>query len=174
VAGVEWVVLTNGDEYRIYNSHAIVPVEDKVFRTIRISDEQSRPDETLAVLSKEHMKDNWIDVLWKTKFVDRQIRAALDAVFGPEPDQALIRLLSRRIPTLSQGDIKAGLGRLGCDWIFPRDRTSALQNHHLNRPARLRSSGASSARRRANRHALAGRFGSEPDYVGPDQAIARS
>ena len=33
VAGVEWVVLTNGDEYRIYNSHATVPVEQKVFRT---------------------------------------------------------------------------------------------------------------------------------------------
>jgi hypothetical protein len=33
VAGVEWVVLTNGDEYRIYNSHAPVPVQDKLFRT---------------------------------------------------------------------------------------------------------------------------------------------
>lgn len=29
VAGVEWVVLTDGDQYRIYNSHATVPVEQK-------------------------------------------------------------------------------------------------------------------------------------------------
>jgi len=28
VAGVEWVVLTNGDDYRVYNAHAPVPVEE--------------------------------------------------------------------------------------------------------------------------------------------------
>lgn len=119
VAGVEWVVLTNGDEYRIYNSHATVPVEDKIFRAIRITDEQSRPDEQLAVLSKARMQDNWIDVLWKTHFIDRQIRAALESMFGSEPDPAFIRLLSRRLPNLSQGDIKAGLGRLRARLDFP-------------------------------------------------------
>jgi hypothetical protein len=119
VAGVEWVVLTNGDEYRIYNSHATVPVEDKIFRAIRISDEQSRPDELLMVLSKARMQDNWIDVLWKTHFIDRQIRAALEVLFGSDPDPAFIRLLSRRLPALSQGDIKAGLARLRARLDFP-------------------------------------------------------
>ncbi len=65
VAGVEWVVLTNGDECRIYNSHATVPVEQKIFRTIRITDEDERAGETLVVLSKERMQENWIDVLWR-------------------------------------------------------------------------------------------------------------
>jgi hypothetical protein len=37
-AGVEWCVLTNGDEYRIYNSHAPVEVEQKLFRSVRVSD----------------------------------------------------------------------------------------------------------------------------------------
>ena len=32
VAGVEWVVLTDGNEYRIYNSHATVPVEEKLLK----------------------------------------------------------------------------------------------------------------------------------------------
>ena len=32
-AGVEWVVLTNGDEYRIYNAHAPVAFEGKLFRS---------------------------------------------------------------------------------------------------------------------------------------------
>ena len=49
-AGVEWVVLTDGDEYRLYNSHATVPVEEKLFRTIRISDPATRPAETLDLL----------------------------------------------------------------------------------------------------------------------------
>jgi hypothetical protein len=38
VAGVEWVALTDGNEWRIYNSHATVPVEQKLFRVVRIAD----------------------------------------------------------------------------------------------------------------------------------------
>lgn len=38
VVGVRWCVLTNGDEYRIYNSHAAVDVEQKLFRSVRTSD----------------------------------------------------------------------------------------------------------------------------------------
>src|SRR5688572_12418857 len=37
VVGVEWCVLTNGDEYRLYNAHAPVDVEQKLFRVVRIS-----------------------------------------------------------------------------------------------------------------------------------------
>ena len=37
VAGVEWVILTNGDGYRIYNSHASVALDDKLFRSVQIS-----------------------------------------------------------------------------------------------------------------------------------------
>jgi hypothetical protein len=39
VAGVEWIVLTNGDEYRIYNALAKVHVEKKLFRECRLSQE---------------------------------------------------------------------------------------------------------------------------------------
>jgi hypothetical protein len=35
VAGVKWVVLTDGDEYRLYNAYAEGPVEDKIFRKFR-------------------------------------------------------------------------------------------------------------------------------------------
>src|SRR5918998_5131173 len=38
VVGVEWCVLTNGDEYRLYNAHAPVDVEQKLFRVVRISE----------------------------------------------------------------------------------------------------------------------------------------
>ena len=31
VAGVEWVVLADGNEYRIYNTHVPVPVAEKLF-----------------------------------------------------------------------------------------------------------------------------------------------
>src|SRR5688572_8395811 len=47
VSGVEWVVLTDGDEYRLYNAHAPVPIEEKLFRAVRISDDGSPTAVTL-------------------------------------------------------------------------------------------------------------------------------
>ena len=41
VAGVEWVVLTDGNEYRIYNTHAPVPVAEKLFHTVRVTDDDA-------------------------------------------------------------------------------------------------------------------------------------
>jgi hypothetical protein len=63
VAGVEWVVLTNGDEYRIYNSHAAVPVEEKLFRTIRLTDDRTDTAEALDVLSRHRTEDHLIGSL---------------------------------------------------------------------------------------------------------------
>jgi hypothetical protein len=37
-AGVEWVVLTNGNEYRIYNACARLPFDQKLFRKVRLSE----------------------------------------------------------------------------------------------------------------------------------------
>src|SRR5215207_2707296 len=77
VAGVEWVVLTNGDEYRIYNSHAAVPVEEKLFRTIRLTYDGSDAAEALEVLSKHRTEEDWIGTLWKAHFIDRRMRSTL-------------------------------------------------------------------------------------------------
>jgi predicted type IV restriction endonuclease len=114
VAGVEWVVLTDGDEYRIYNSHATVPVDEKLFRKIRITDEDTRPEETLWLLSKEKMKERQINRMWDAHFIDRQVQSALQQMFASdhEPDVSLVRLLNKRIANLSAGEIKLGLRRL--------------------------------------------------------------
>jgi len=118
-AGVEWVVLTDGNEYRIYNSHAAVPVEQKLFRRIVVADQSTRPQETLALLSKAQMADHLIDELWKAHFIDRQIRAALEGMFGTEPDPSLVRLIRSRIPALTPTEVRAGLGRLRATFDFP-------------------------------------------------------
>ncbi len=118
-AGVEWVALTDGNEYRIYNSHAAVPVEQKLFRRVLVADPATRPQDTLALLSKAQMADHLIDELWKAHFIDRQIRATLEGLFGPEPDPSLVRLIRSRIPALSPAEIRAGLGRLRATFDFP-------------------------------------------------------
>ncbi len=118
-AGVEWVALTDGNEYRLYNSHATVPVEQKLFRTIRIADPDSRPAETLALLSKAQLQDHLIDQYWKSEFVDRQLGDALRVLFAGEPDPAVVRLVHGRVPSLSLSDVRASLGRLRASFDFP-------------------------------------------------------
>src|SRR5262249_26254333 len=111
VAGVRWVVLTNGDEYRLYNAHAGVPVEEKLFRRIQVSSDSSEARATLALLSKESISE--LESLWQEDFVDRQVRSAVDSLFLPEADDGLVRLLRRRLPAeLSAKQIRAALGRL--------------------------------------------------------------
>jgi hypothetical protein len=127
MAGVAWVLLTNGDEYRIYNTHARVPMEEKLFRAVRLTDEDPRTEGTLDVLAKERVRENWIDVLWKAHFVDRQLRVAIDGLFGPDPDPSLVRLIARRIPTLQPAEIKAGLARVRIRPDFPEELSPAAR-----------------------------------------------
>ena len=119
VAGVEWVALTDGNEWRIYNSHATVPVEQKLFRIVRIADPETHPEGTLHLLAKAQMADHLIDVLWKSDFVDRQIRDALVGLFGPEPDPGLVRLIRAKAGALSHAEVRSSLGRLRTTFDFP-------------------------------------------------------
>lgn len=75
VAGVEWVALTDGSEWRVYNAHAPVPIEQKLFRAVRLEDDVDAVVELLSLLSKDNMRDNRIEELWKGFFVDRQVHA---------------------------------------------------------------------------------------------------
>jgi hypothetical protein len=125
VAGVEWVALTDGNVWRIYNSHAAVPVEQKLFRVVRVADPDTHPEQTLQLLAKAQMADHLIDVLWKSDFVDRQVREALVRLFGPEPDPALVRLLRARAAALSPADVRSSLGRLRTTFDFPVARVPA-------------------------------------------------
>lgn len=119
VAGVEWVALTDGNEWRIYNSHATVPVEQKLFRVVRIADTDDLAEQTLRLLAKSQMADHLIDVLWKSDFVDRQVREALVRLFGPEADPSLVRLVRARAAALSPAEVRASLGRLRTTFDFP-------------------------------------------------------
>ena len=55
--GVCWCVLTNGDENRIYNSHAEVDADQKLFRTVRVSDSDPKLlTDTLLLLGRDMMR----------------------------------------------------------------------------------------------------------------------
>jgi predicted type IV restriction endonuclease len=119
VTGVEWVVLTDGNDYRIYNAHAPVPIEEKLFRSVRVIGDAREVADTLDLLSKAQMRENLIEVLWQSYYVDRQIRATIEALFGPEPDTSLVRLVRNRLPKLSPAEVKASLTRVRIRLDFP-------------------------------------------------------
>ena len=127
VVGVEWCVLTNGDEYRLYNAHAPVDVEQKLFRVVRISesDQDEYTLETLELLSKEKMGDNLLNVLWKAHFIDRHVSTTLQDLLQND-DAGLIRLIRKRTPELTPSEIRDSLKRADIRIDFPLVSISSL------------------------------------------------
>jgi hypothetical protein len=99
VAGVKWVVLTNGDEYRVYNAYADGPVEEKLFRKICVSQPDSEPSSTLDLLHKSQVRRNQIELTWKAEYSDNRIRSGLESLFQQEPDTSIINLLKNEAST---------------------------------------------------------------------------
>ena len=125
VAGVEWVVPTDGDEYRIYNAHALVPVEDKLFRSVRISEDVEETEHALRLLSKKEVREKSLGALWRSHTVDSRVGRAVSELFVPEPSAWLVRRLARDLDGLTQGDVKSALGRARISLDFPRAEPAA-------------------------------------------------
>src|SRR5450759_4323965 len=112
VAGVvEWIVLTNGNEYRIYNAHAQVPIEQKLFKRIVLTSDEPDILATLLLLSKAELQGTVIDDLWRQYFVDRQVKEAVEGLSGIEPATDFLHLIRKRVPPLSLADVRQSLGR---------------------------------------------------------------
>jgi hypothetical protein len=109
VAGVEWCVLSDGNEYRFYNATAPVDAEEKLFCSIKLSD--GDVEKTLSLISRSNMEENLIDVLWNAHFVDRRVKLALQQMFATS-DRGLIRLIRKMTPNLEPKEIGESLCRL--------------------------------------------------------------
>jgi hypothetical protein len=119
-AGVEWCVLTDGNHYWIYNAHAPVAVEQKLFRTVTIADVEAddRVLDTLLLLSKEKLSGKIIDELWKAHFIDRSVQGALDGLFD-DLDAGLVNAIRKRTPELLPAQIRDSLRRADVRIGFP-------------------------------------------------------
>jgi predicted type IV restriction endonuclease len=119
VVGVKWCVLTNGDEYRIYNSHAEVDVDEKLFRKVSISDSDPKfLVDTLLLLSKERMRGSLLDEMWKAHFIDRKVRLAFEALLG-EDDGALVWVICKKANGVTHTEVRAALKRAKITVDFP-------------------------------------------------------
>src|ERR1039458_7572905 len=120
VVGVRWCALTNGDEYRIYNSHAAVDVEQKLFRSVRVSDtgNANYVADTLHLLSKEQMQGRLLDELWKVHFIDGNVSRSIEALLANE-DAGLIRLVCKKAKGVTPSEVRASLKRAKIRIDFP-------------------------------------------------------
>jgi hypothetical protein len=151
-AGVKWCVLTDGDEYRLLNANAEVDVDEKLFRSIRISisdQDHERTLQTLTLLSKEKMgerlsasgQENLLNVLWNAHFVDRKVKGAVEALFRNE-DPGLLRLLRKNTSGLKPNEIRASLKRAVPIRVdFPEVPVGAHPAPALRKPIRERVGG---------------------------------
>jgi predicted type IV restriction endonuclease len=118
-AGVDWCVLTNGAEWRIYKVHAPVAAEEKLFLTARLDDPTAGPGPiaaTLSLLSRDRMRARAIDALWSEWRVDREVERVLDAITD---DDAFIRLIAKRTDGITHGEVRASLKRSGLRSFYP-------------------------------------------------------
>jgi hypothetical protein len=117
-AGVDWCVLTNGAEWRIYKVHAQVEADRKLFTAISIDSPDALDDavRVLALLSRENMRARAIDELWQAWHVDRQMQAALEQTLQDDAFAALIR---KRVPLLGLADIRKSLRRATIAVSYP-------------------------------------------------------
>lgn len=126
VAGVEWIVLTDGNHYRIYKALESVRVEDKLLCAVSVTDDKPECSEILGLLSKDQLKTNRIDELWKAYFVDRQVRAALSELFGHGDDMTIVNLVRQRTKNLSTDEIRGSLRRCNVRLDFPTSPEETL------------------------------------------------
>ncbi len=112
VAGiVEWIVLTDGNEYRIYNAFAQVPIDQKLFKRAVVSSDEPGLVETLGLLSKAQLQGTMIDDLWRAYFVDRQVKKAVEDLAGLDAPTDFVNLVRKRVPALSPTEVRQSLGR---------------------------------------------------------------
>ncbi len=75
VAGVEWCVLTDGDQYCFYNATARVPAEEKLFYKVKLTEcNEDEAIHMLACLAPAYLEKSLLDELWNSHFVDRRVR----------------------------------------------------------------------------------------------------
>ncbi len=113
-------MLTNGAEWRVYNAHAPVPIEQKLFRTVRIDEDLDSANSVLELLSKDNMREMRIEELWKGFFIDRKVHSALTQLFRPgEPAKEIVSAVRHRAEDLKLPEVRESLARVRAVFDFP-------------------------------------------------------
>ncbi len=125
-AGVDWCVLTNGNEYRYYKTHAKGEAENKLFLTAKVDSDESVANRAakFALISRDCMRQRDIDARWTNSRTDTQIQNILENLLE---DDSLVRLVQKRSNGLRPKEIRQSLQRASIRVDYP-DIGEALDN----------------------------------------------
>lgn len=117
-AGVDWCVLTNGNEYRYYKTHARGEAEKKHFLTTKIDSEESVKHRAakFTLISRGRMGQRDIDALWTNSRTDSQVRNILETLLETD---SIVRLIQKRSDSLKPKEIRASLLRASLRVDYP-------------------------------------------------------
>lgn len=112
-AGVQWCVLSNGDHYRVFNSHALVHIDEKLLCEFWISKDIEKPFITrvLSMLQQSELSTNALASMWNVNQIDKQVQQVVESFFEAS-DDSFIRLLKRRLPEFTPRQITNSIQRL--------------------------------------------------------------
>jgi hypothetical protein len=121
VAGVQWVIITDGNEYRIFRTDTAAAAPDKLLASFRITDPSHRDEaqQFLSMLQRDELALDKLTGLWAERDADRRVRAALTPMLGGV-DAAFVKYLAKRVPGLRGSDIAASLKRATVTIAFPK------------------------------------------------------
>jgi hypothetical protein len=112
MTGAEWCVLTDGDQYLLYNATAPVEADLKLFCQVRLSDGQDQgAAKVLSLISRSNMSGPVLKELWQRYHADRRVKGAMRELVDTL-DRKLVLLIRRRIPDLSPREIGEAIRRL--------------------------------------------------------------
>ena len=110
--GVEWCLLTDGNQYCFFKATAAVDAEAKLFSKIALlNDSVERCVDVLSLIARDELEGNKLERYWTTHYVGRQVHGGLEELVR-EPDAALIHLIKKRTKGISAKDIGQALGRI--------------------------------------------------------------
>lgn len=111
VAGVGWALLTDGNEYRIYNAGASGDIAEKLFRRVLVEADRPELAQTLVLLAKDQLRAKQIEVLWRREKIDHEVQDAVEGLAAEAPKE-FVNLLRKRVRRpLSAAEVVESLAR---------------------------------------------------------------
>lgn len=138
LVGAPWIALANGDDWRIYRAGVDLPLDEKLFRSVRLADGTAAAEEVLALLAREALQGSIIDEMWEEERIDRQVGRAVKEMFDPEGDLPVVGQIRKRADGVTAGQVRASLRRARISIDFPRAVRSSAPQPPEKKPKRER------------------------------------
>lgn len=123
-ANVEWCVLTNGYEWRVYNVHAKKKPEEKLLFSVRL-DGNYIDLGNLEMLAKDGMspQEKALNHAWQQRQIDLEMREVLEKL----PDnKAAIEAIAACSSLLNPSDVRESLLRINIAALFGPEKVSKV------------------------------------------------